>query len=89
MSELEIPITEIENFIYCLEVVPDATSTDTTEVLAILEDMALQQHITSIYKACDTIEDLEDSINHLLYDDHHFKDYEMIYLSYLVRLTIY
>ncbi|WP_397298754.1 DUF6642 family protein [Nonlabens ulvanivorans] len=80
MSELEIPITEIENFIYCLEVVPDAASTDTTEVLTILEDMALQQQITSIYKACDTIEDLEDSINHLLYDDHHFKDYEMIYL---------
>ncbi|WOI23305.1 DUF6642 family protein [Nonlabens ulvanivorans] len=80
MSELEIPITEIENFIYCLEVVPDAAITDTTEVLTILEDMALQQHITSIYKACDTIEDLEDSINHLLYDDHHFKDYEMIYL---------
>ncbi|GAL76069.1 hypothetical protein JCM19275_2201 [Nonlabens ulvanivorans] len=80
MSKLEIPITEIENFIYCLEVVPDADSTETTEVLTILEDMALQQHITSIYKACDTIEDLEDSINHLLYDDHHFKDYEMIYL---------
>ncbi|GAK99641.1 hypothetical protein JCM19314_3686 [Nonlabens ulvanivorans] len=49
-------------------------------MLTILEDMALQQQITSIYKACDTIEDLEDSINHLLYDDHHFKDYEMIYL---------
>lgn len=80
MSELEIPITEIENFIYCLEVVPDAASTDTTEVLTILEDMAQQQQITSIYKACDTIEDLEDSINHLLYDDHYFKDYEMIYL---------
>ncbi|PQJ32388.1 hypothetical protein BST92_10830 [Nonlabens arenilitoris] len=80
MSKLEIPITEIENFIYCLEVVPDANSTETTEVLTILEDMALQQQITSIYKACDTIEDLEDSINHLLYDDHHFQDYEMIYL---------
>lgn len=80
MSELEIPITEIDNFIYCLEVVPDAASTETTEVLAILEDMALNQHITSIYKACDTIEDLEESINHLLYDDHHFKDYEIIYL---------
>ncbi|GAK93441.1 hypothetical protein JCM19298_2160 [Nonlabens ulvanivorans] len=80
MSELEIPITEIENFIYCLEVVPDTDSTETSEVLTILEDMALQQQITSIYKACDTIEDLEDSINHLLYDDHHFKDYEMIYL---------
>ena len=80
MSQLEVPITDIENFIYCLEVVPDATSTKTTEVLTILEDMTLNQNINSIYKACDTIEDLEESINHLLYDDHNFKDYEIIYL---------
>jgi len=80
MSHLEIPLTHIDNFIYCLEVVPDVATTDSTEVLTILEDMATQQHITSIYRACDTIEDLEDSINHLLYDDHHFKDYEIIYL---------
>ena len=80
MSQLEVPITDIENFIYCLEVVPDATSNKTTEVLTILEDMTLNQNINSIYKACDTIEDLEESINHLLYDDHNFKDYEIIYL---------
>lgn len=80
MNELEVPITDIENFIYCLEVVPDVTLTRTTEVLTILEDMTLNQNINSIYKACDTIEDLEESINHLLYDDHNFKDYEIIYL---------
>ncbi|PPK94766.1 hypothetical protein LY01_01518 [Nonlabens xylanidelens] len=80
MNELEVPITDIENFIYCLEVVPDATLTETTEVLTILEDMTLNQNINSIYKACDTIEDLEESINHLLYEDHNFKDYEIIYL---------
>ncbi|MGJ8684710.1 MAG: DUF6642 family protein [Nonlabens sp.] len=80
MSKLEVPITEIENFIYCLEVVPDADATETTEVLTILEDMALQQKITSIYKPCDTIEGLEESLNYLLYDDHNFKDYEIIYL---------
>ncbi|WP_405377491.1 DUF6642 family protein [Nonlabens sp. Asnod3-A02] len=80
MNELEVPITDIENFIYCLEVVPDATLTETTEVLTILEDMTLNQNINSIYKACDTIEDLEESINHLLHEDHNFKDYEIIYL---------
>lgn len=80
MSKLEIPITEVENFIYCLEVVPDATVDQTTEIVTILEDMVSQQNITSIYKACDTVEGLEDSINHLLYDDHNFKDYEIIYL---------
>lgn len=80
MTQLEVPITDIENFIYCLEVVPDADSTETTEVLTILEDIALNQNITSIYKACDTIEGLEESLNYLLYDDHNFKDYELIYL---------
>jgi hypothetical protein len=80
MSKLEVPITDIENFIYCLEVVPDADTEETTEVVKILEDMALNQNISSIYKACDTIEGLEESLSYLLYDDHHFKDYEIIYL---------
>ena len=80
MSKLELPITDIENFIYCLEVVADADTEDTTEVLTILEDMALYQNITSIYKTCDTIEGLEESLSYLLYDDHHFQDYELIYL---------
>lgn len=80
MTHLEEPITDLENFIYCLEVVPDAEVTKTTEVVTILEGIALNQNITSIYKACDTIEGLEESLNHLLYEDHHFKDYEIIYL---------
>lgn len=69
-----------EKFIFCLEVIPDVDITDTTEVVKILEDIALQQDITSIYKACDTIEGLEDSLSILLYEDHNFKDYEIIYL---------
>lgn len=71
---------DIENFIYCLEAVPDVESTEITEVVKILENMALAQNISSIYKACDTIEGLEDSLNFLLYDDHSFQDYELIYL---------
>ena len=70
---------EHEKFIFCLEAIPDVEITDTTEVVKILEDMALQQGITSIYKACDTIEGLEESLNTLLYEDHNFKDYEIIY----------
>ncbi|MFO7744806.1 MAG: DUF6642 family protein [Psychroflexus sp.] len=71
---------ELENFIYCLEAVPDVDRVETTEVVKILENMALTQEISSIYKACDTIEGLEQSLNFLLYDDHHFQDYEIIYL---------
>lgn len=80
MSELELSITEIENFIYCLEVVSDENATATTGVLNILEDMALKQNISSIYKTCSTIEELEDILNTLLFDDHSFADYEIIYL---------
>ena len=80
MNDLEIAYTDVENFIYCLEVVPDADVEQSTEVVLILEHLAKQQHITSIYKACDTIEGLEESLNHLLYDDHNFKNYEIIYL---------
>jgi hypothetical protein len=69
-----------ENFIYCLEVIPDIDTVKTTEVVKILENVAITQNIASIYKACDTIEGLEDSLNILLYDDHNFKDYEIIYL---------
>jgi hypothetical protein len=71
---------EEEKFIFCLEAIPDIDTAHTTEVMKILEDMALNQNISSIYKACDTIEGLEESLSNLLYDDHNFKDYEIIYL---------
>ena len=71
---------EPENFIYCLEAVPDVDSLEKTAVVNILENMALTQEISSIYKTCDTIEGLEESLNFLLYEDHYFQDYEIIYL---------
>ncbi|TLP81895.1 DUF6642 family protein [Maribacter sp. ACAM166] len=71
---------EIEKFIFCLEAIPDVDRTETTEVMKILEDIALKQSITSIYKACDTIEGFEESLSNLLYCDDNFKDYEIIYL---------
>ena len=71
---------ENEKFIFCLEAIPDVDNATDTEVVKILEDIALKQGITSIYKACDTIEGLEESLNILLYEDHNFKDYEIIYL---------
>ncbi|RKS92533.1 hypothetical protein BC952_2435 [Flavobacterium limicola] len=69
-----------DTFIFCLEAVPDAETVNTTEVVKNLEQLAFDQGITSIYKTCDTIEGLEDSLNALLYEDHNFKNYEIIYL---------
>ncbi len=39
----------------------------------------MQYGVASIYKTCDTIEGLEDSLNALVLDDHNFIDYEVIY----------
>lgn len=74
------PFIEDEKFIFCLEAVPDIESDTTTDVVKILENIALKQGVASIYKACDSIEGLEESLSNLLYDDHNFKDYEIIYL---------
>ncbi|WPR70792.1 DUF6642 family protein [Flavobacterium sp. NG2] len=69
-----------DKFIFCLEAVPDTEIIDTTEVFKNLELLAFEQGIASIYKNCDTIEGFEESLSTLLYDDHNFTDYEIIYL---------
>ncbi|MEZ0006433.1 hypothetical protein ABH942_001803 [Flavobacterium sp. 28YEA47A] len=69
-----------DKFIFCLEAVPDIDTEETTETFKSLEKLALQTGIDSIYKTCDTIEGLEESLNALLYEDHNFKNYEIIYL---------
>lgn len=71
---------EGDQFIFCLEGVPDVEINTITDVVINLEKLALEQGISSIYKTCDTIEGLEESLNILLYDDHNFKGYEIIYL---------
>jgi hypothetical protein len=71
---------EDENFIFCLEGVPDVDVLVVTETVKNLEKLAIDHNIASIYKSCDTIEGLEESLGALLYDDHSFKDYVIIYL---------
>ncbi|WP_419214282.1 DUF6642 family protein [Maribacter sp. X9] len=71
---------DLERFIYCLEAVDDIETETVTEVQKNLEQLAIQYGIASIYQTCDTIEGLEASLNVLVMDDHHFKDYEIIYL---------
>jgi hypothetical protein len=67
-----------DKFIFCLESVPDAESYTNTEVFQNLGQIAFEQGLTSIYRTCDAIEGLEEGLN--AYDDHNFKDYEVIYL---------
>lgn len=73
-------IKNIDYFIYCLEAVKDVETDLVTEIQKDLTQLTMQFGISSIYKTCDTIEGLEDSLTALLSDDHNFKDYEIIYL---------
>ena len=66
-------------FIYCLEAVHDIETDAVTEAQKSLEQLTMQYGVASIYKTCDTIEGLEDSLNALVLDDHNFIDYEVIY----------
>lgn len=68
--------------LFCLEGVQDVEESTNSQILPSLEDLALQQGITSIYKTCDSIEGLEESLNALLYEDRNFKDYEILYLVF-------
>lgn len=70
---------DYENFIFCLEAVADVERAGNTEVVRNLEQLAFER-ISSIYKNCDTVEGMEESLQALLYDDHNFKNYEIIYL---------
>ena len=67
-------------FIFCLESVSDVEKVTVTDIQHQLERLALNYEIASIYKTCDTIEGLEESLSALLYDDHNFTNYEIIYL---------
>jgi hypothetical protein len=73
-------LIDTDYFIYCLEAVTNLTSHTITEAQKSLEELTKQFAIASIYKACDTIEGLETSLSTLVSDDHHFKNYEIIYL---------
>lgn len=71
---------DYDHFIFCLEAVQDIENDSITAVVKSLEQLAIQHGISSIYKTCDSIEGLEESLSNLLYDDHNFKDYDIIYL---------
>ncbi len=69
----------LEKFIFCLEAIPDSENPIDTKTFKGLEQLALQG-IDSIYNYCDSIEELEERLAVLVYDDTHFKEYEIIYL---------
>ncbi len=71
---------DTDYFIFCLEAVHDIEIESVTPTQQKLEELTKDFGIASIYKTCDSIEGLEDSLNTLVLGDHNFKNYEIIYL---------
>ncbi|CAM3906194.1 MULTISPECIES: DUF6642 family protein [Flavobacterium] len=71
-----------DKYIYCLEGVADVTENNKSQILPSLENLALHFGITNVYKTCDCIEGLEESLSTLLYEDKSFKDYAILYLVF-------
>ncbi|KIX20052.1 hypothetical protein SY27_16180 [Flavobacterium sp. 316] len=71
-----------DKYIYCLEGVKDVSVSNTSAILPSLENLALRYGITNIYKTCDSIEGLEESLSTLLYEDRNFMDYAILYLVF-------
>jgi len=69
-------------YLYCLESVKDIEVPNKSPILASMEMLAKQYGITNVYKTCDCIENFEESISTLLYEDRYFKDYTIVYLVF-------
>jgi hypothetical protein len=68
--------------LFCLEGVNDVNVIRDSPIVPFVEALAFQYGMTSIYKTCDSIEGLEESLGALLYEDRNFKDYKIIYLVF-------
>lgn len=76
----EEPFIHTDYFIFCLEGLLNRETSQRTQTQQKLEELTMQYGIASIHKTCDSIESLEASLNTLVLEDHHFKNYEIIYL---------
>ncbi|UUV21828.1 DUF6642 family protein [Paenimyroides aestuarii] len=65
--------------VFCLECVSAVNDTAESAVFPLLEQLVQNHHIVNVYKAVDSIDDFENSLNVLLYEDRNFKDYDLLY----------
>lgn len=65
--------------LFCLECVPEVDENAESNVFPFLEQLVKQHGVVNVYKACDSFESFEESLNILLYEDRNFKDYDLLY----------
>ena len=65
--------------LFCLECLPQNNVTVESKITPILEQLVKQYGIVNVYKSCESIEEFEESLSILLYEDRNFKDYDLLY----------
>ena len=65
--------------LFCLECVKTVDESAESKIFPLLEQLVKNHSIVNVYKAVDSIEDFEESLNTLLYEDRNFKDYDLLY----------
>lgn len=65
--------------LFCLEFVSIMNDPNESKILPYLAQLVKQYGMVNVYKACDSIESFEESLNILLHEDMNFKDYPLLY----------
>lgn len=78
-KEYNMYLPSDQSQLFCLETVADIELNDESKIFPFLEQLVLNHSIVNVYKACDSIEGFEDSLNALLYEDRNFKNYDLLY----------
>jgi len=65
--------------VFCLECVNEVLDSTESAVFPLLEHLVRKHALVNVYKAVDSIDDFEQAINILLYEDRNFKDYNLLY----------
>ena len=65
--------------LFCIEVIPDTEVVSESKIFPHLEQLTRNYGMVNVYKAVDSIESFEESLNVLLYEDRNFKDYDLLY----------
>ncbi len=65
--------------LFCLECVAEVDDNRESSIFPFLEQLVRQHGVVNVYKACDSIESFEESLNILLYEDRSFQDYDLLY----------
>lgn len=70
-----------KSYVFCLEVLSENSTNQSTNLLLFLEQLAQHFNIDNVYQTCEDIEGFENSLQILLYEDRHFKDYNILYFN--------